>query len=586
MINLTLIALSDAMPKVILLAISKIGYSIELCYWKINMNTFKQSMEWQSLFTHQQFIATQRMQDWFEQDPNRFEKFSLHCGEIFLDYSKNRITSETLQLLCRLAEKCQLKQKIEALFTGQTINFTEKTPALHTALRNFNPEPLFLNNQDVKQHIRTALDKMRVFSDRIRQKTWLGFTGKPIKDIVNIGIGGSYLGPLMATHALEAYASKDLTCHFISNIDPKHIQAILKKINPETTLFIISSKSFTTLETITNAQTLMTWLQNQLGAQALAAHFVAITAATERAVTFGIPRENTFTLWDWVGGRYSIWSTIGLPLAILIGMDPFLEFLRGAEQMDQHFRQADLSHNMPVIMALLGIWYINFFNTHHHAIVPYSHHLNYLRQYLQQLEMESNGKQISHHGGEIDFHTCPVIFGDQGCNGQHSFHQLLHQGRHLIPVDFILTGSDPSELDHHHDILIASGLSQAQALMRGKSYLETFNELQNTGIDEAECHFLAKHKSIPGNRPSNVLFINRITPHNLGALIALYEHKTVVQGIIWQINSFDQWGVELGKKLLPSILEDITSKNRSASIASDSSTKGLIQHYKSLRNTL
>lgn len=544
-----------------------------------------QSKEWQSLLKHQEAISELRIQDWFDTDPNRFHDFSLQFDDLFLDYSKNRITKETLELLLELAKKCQLKQRIEELFAGQPLNITEKIPALHTALRSLRKDPLLLNNIDVRIEIAASLDKIRKFSDDIRQQKKRGVTGKPITDIVNIGIGGSHLGPLMTTHALASYALPNLKCHFISNIDAAHIHHTLEQINPETTLFIVSSKSFTTLETTTNTKTLISWVKKHLGTTAIATHFVAVTAQPTRALAMGFAKENIFDLWDWVGGRYSIWSAIGLPLAILIGMDQFLEFLKGAEAMDQHFISADFSQNMPVIMALLSVWYINFFRTKHHAIVPYSHHLNYFRQYLQQLEMESNGKQISADGVEIDIPTCPVIFGDQGCNGQHSFHQLLHQGRHLIPVDFILIGSPTDNIDHHHDILIASGLSQAQALMRGKSYEENLKELQGSDLSDDERMKLAKHKTIPGNRPSNVLFIKKITPRSVGALIALYEHKTFVQSVIWKINSFDQWGVELGKTLLPSILENILAKEASTSFTSDASTKGLIEYYKNLRKS-
>lgn len=547
------------------------------------MKTLTELMEWQALRAHQNEIASQRMQDWFDQDTQRFEQFSLKNSGILFDYSKNRITAKTLHLLNKLAHACQLKQKIEDLFSGRLVNTSEKRPALHTALRNPNASSLLFNNNNIMPEIRTTLEKMHVFSEKIRQKSWLGCTGKPIKDIVNIGIGGSHLGPLMTINGLADFAKKDLHCHFISNIDSAHLHSILEKINPETTLFIISSKSFTTLETITNATTLRLWLINQLGKKEITPHFIAITTETKLAIEFGIPNENIFTLWDWVGGRYSIWSAIGLPLAIMIGMDLFLEFLHGAHEMDQHFQHVEFSQNMPVIMGLLGIWYINFFESAHHAVIPYCHHLNYLRMYLQQLDMESNGKNISHHGSVIDIRTCPVIFGEQGCNGQHAFHQLLHQGQHLIPVDFILVGKEKNDLDHHQDILIGSGLSQAQALMQGKSYSEAFAELKSQGHSESDCEFLARHKSVPGNRPSNILFLNKITPHSLGALLALYEHKTFVQGVIWQINSFDQWGVELGKKLLPAILADLNSKMPQNTISSDSSTQGLIKHYKNLR---
>lgn len=547
------------------------------------MNKLTERVEWQALQAHAKTIASSNMQDWFSQDPQRFSRFSLTVGEILFDYSKNRITADTLNLLSQLARATHLPQKINGLFSGEAINSTEKRPALHTALRAPRTQSVFVNGQNIIPAIQATLEKMREFTDKIRNKTWRGITGKPIRDIVNIGIGGSHLGPLMAISALADFAKEDLRCHFISNIDSTHLNAVLKQIDPESTLFIISSKSFTTLETMTNAETLYHWLQTKLKARELVPHFIAITAATEKALAFGIPKENIFNLWDWVGGRYSIWSAIGLPLALLIGMDNFMRFLAGAHAMDQHFQHSELTENMPVLMGLLSIWYINFFGATHHAIVPYSHPLNYLRSHIQQLDMESNGKSITKQGEKIHFLTGPVILGEQGCNGQHAFHQLFHQGNHLIPVDFILVGKGKDELANHHSILVSSGLSQAKALMQGKSYAEALAELPLEGNTAAEREQLAKHKVVPGNRPSNLLFLNQLTPHNLGALIALYEHKTFVQGAIWDINSFDQWGVELGKNLLPHILTALNSQNPQYDAPHDSSTQGLIQHYKNLR---
>ncbi len=542
--------------------------------------------EWIALKNHYETIANERMQDWFALDTNRFSRFSLSLEELLLDYSKNRILPETIDLLCFLAEKVNLSTEIDGLFSGKPLNYSEKRPALHTLLREKGVRDFFVNGQNISLDIKAELQKMRLFTEKVRDQTWRGVTGKPVESIVNIGMGGSHLGPLMAIHALSDYATPDLHYHAISNIDSAHLRDILKQLDPEKTLFIVSSKSFTTLETITNAKTIQHWLTKHLGQKATAQHFIAVTAAPLQALQFGIPLQNIFTLWDWVGGRYSIWSAIGLPLALMIGMDAFLDFLQGAKIMDEHFKTADFSKNMPVIMGLLGVWYINFFKTTHHAIIPYSHHLHYLRSHLQQLEMESNGKNITQKGTLIDFLTAPVILGEQGCNGQHAFHQLLHQGQHLIPVDFILNGSPNHEWEHHHDILIGSGLSQAQALMRGKTFNEALNELKNEGLSLIDATDLAKHKIIPGNRPSNILFMNGITPRNLGMLIALYEHKTFVQGVIWQINSFDQWGVELGKKLLPSILTDLNLKTTILTNSHDSSTQGLIDHYKKLKATI
>jgi glucose-6-phosphate isomerase len=546
------------------------------------MTKLTQLAEWQALSAHQKAIAAEQMQDWFKHDAQRFETFSLRFQGILFDYSKNRIISESIKLLIKLALATQLPEKITALMSGKIVNHSEQRAALHTALRAPETSQIILNGENIIPKIHATLHKMRGFTQQIRDKTWTGSTGKPMRFIVNIGIGGSHLGPLMATHALKDYASSDLSCHFISNIDSAHLQEVLAKIDPETTLFIISSKSFTTLETMTNAKTLRQWMQKQLGTIDLRKHFVAVTAATDAAITFGIPQENIFTLWDWVGGRYSLWSAIGLPLALMTGMDAFMEFLAGAHAMDEHFQQAEFSQNIPVIMGLLSIWYINFFGASHHAVVPYSHRLNYFRTHLQQLEMESNGKSISQQGDAIDFLTGPVILGEQGCNGQHAFHQLLHQGQHFIPVDFIFSSADQGDLGHHQDILVGSGLSQAQALMRGKSFAEALQELQAEGYSKEESERLARHKIIPGNRPSNIIFLDQISPYHLGMLLALYEHKTFVQGAIWGINSFDQWGVELGKSLLPRILENLHYANHPGHL--DSSTQGLIEHYRKLRN--
>lgn len=546
------------------------------------MNTLP---EWRALEAHYEQIADYRMQDWFATDALRFSTFSLRVGELLLDYSKNRICSETIQLLCNLADAMQLRPKIEALFTGSAVNTSESRSALHTALRDPTDTPLMVSGKNIKPLIHENLEKMRAFVQRVQEDQWLGCTGKPIRDIVNIGIGGSHLGPLLTTCALTHYVKPGLRCHFISNIDAAHIQEVLDQINPEETLVVISSKSFTTLETTTNTNAVKTWLENKLGHKNLANHFVAITAATNKAVAFGIPEAQVFPMWDWIGGRYSIWSAIGLPLALLIGMPHFEAFLRGAHEMDEHFRHAEFSQNMPVLMGLLGIWYINFFAANNQAIVPYTHLLSHLRTYLQQADMESNGKNMSRHGEQIHYATGPIIWGEQGCNAQHAFHQLLHQGTHFIPVDFILVGKNNSNLDYtddHQDMLIASGLSQAQALLQGKSYQQALEEALAEGLQDTDAHTLAQHKTIPGNRPSNLLFLNQLTPHNLGALLALYEHKIYVQGVIWNINSFDQWGVELGKQLLPKILADL--QNTLSPLTHDSSTQGLIEHYKNLRS--
>lgn len=508
---------------------------------------------------HHQTIVEKCMSDWFIEDTERFPRLSIQVGDILLDYSKNRLTSETISLLCDLARENNLAKEINALFSGEMLNSTEKRAALHTALRD-KSSSLFVHGKDISAEIHATLQKMKIFTDQIRHQEWRGATGKPITDIINIGIGGSHLGPQMTTRALEAYSQRDLRCHFISNIDETHINDVLDKINPEASLFIISSKSFTTFETIHNAKNIYTWLQRKLG-KSVEKHFVAVTANPEKALEFGIPENQIFKLWDWVGGRYSIWSAIGLPLAIMIGMENFLAFLDGAHGMDKHFRETPFEQNMPVILALIGIWYINFFHASQHAIIPYVHQLTLLPDYLQQLDMESNGKRTHINNYAIDYATGPVIFGKHGCDSQHSYFQLLHQGQHFIPVDFVLTGEQ--------DMLVASALSQAQALMHG------LTETDNTS--------LSAHKSIPGNRPNNMLFLDSITPFNLGALLALYEHKIYVQGKLWGINSFDQWGVELGKKLLPQILHDLQQDKTTST--HDASTHGLIQHYKNMRKS-
>lgn len=542
--------------------------------------------EWHELSVHYNEIGRQTMQSWFAEDPHRFQRFSLQMGDILLDYSKNRITPKTLELLCQLANKVQLSDKISALFKGESINLTEKRPALHTALRCRRNQPLYINGQNVMSDIEAALTKMHAFTEKVRNREWLGITGKPVQNVVNIGIGGSYLGPEMVIHALSEFVTDSIRCHFISNIDSAHLKDVLKNINPETTLFILSSKSFTTLETETNIKAVRAWLKKQFHdipeSTYLPRHFVAVTAAIEKAITLGLPSANIFPIWDWVGGRYSVWGSTGLPVALMIGMDNFLEFLHGAHVMDTHFQEAEFSVNMPVILALIGIWYINFFNAGSHAIIPYSHHLNQLRAHLQQLDMESNGKSVSVHGKQISYATGPIIWGENGCNGQHAFHQLLHQGQTFVPVDFLLIGEN--HLNPQHDILIASALSQAQALLIGKTSDQIRAELLAEGYSKEAADYLSIHKSIPGNRPSNILFLNKLSPHSLGTLIALYEHKVFVQGAIWGINSFDQWGVELGKQLLPPILKDLTDPQRQAH--HDGSTLGLIKHYKKMKSAV
>lgn len=547
------------------------------------MKKLTEFKEWLALSHHHEEIAGQHMRDWFTQDKQRFQDFHLQSGDIMLDYSRNRITHQTMKLLCQLAQAVHLPEKMEAQFTGQMINTTENRPALHTALRDQSHAPIFVNNENMTPKIMDSMQKLRDFVTQIHNHTWTGITGKPISHVVNIGIGGSHLGPMMCTNALKDFAVSSLKIHYISSVDDHQVNEVLQQIDPESTLFIISSKSFTTIETLTNTRTVLAFMEEKLGFDAIKKHFIAVTAADTKARALGIPQENIFPLWEWVGGRYSIWSAVGLPLMLMIGNEHFADFLQGAYEMDQHFRQADFSRNMPVILAMLDIWYVNFFGATAQAIVPYIHRLRYLVPYLQQAEMESNGKSIDATGHRIHYPTSPVIFGEEGCSGQHTYHQLLHQGSHFIPVDFILA-STPHTFGKniHQDLLIASCLSQAQALMRGKTYDETYAELVAAKLPPDIAAELAHHQMIAGNKPSNTLILKQMNPKNLGALIALYEHKIFVQGVVWDINSFDQWGVELGKQLLPGVLKYIECEQADDNI--DSATMGIIHHLSHLHS--
>jgi len=520
------------------------------------------------------------MREWFDEDKQRFSRFHLQCGEILLDYSRNRITDETISLFCQLADAVQLRQKIASLFAGEPVNITENRPALHTALRDNTRQKILINGENIADTILAAQQKMRDFTADIHSGKYTGITGKPIRHIINIGIGGSHLGPMMCTHALKEFALPHLDIHFISSVDEDPLMSLLQKIDPETSLFIISSKSFSTIEPLTNARTLSTWLKNKLGEEAIKKHFIALTAHAKKAAEFGIAEENIFPIWEWVGGRYSIWSVIGLPLMLMIGDKQFSRFLDGAHAMDQHFKHSKFSENMPVLMAVLGVWYVNFFGASAQAIAPYASRLRHLIPYLQQAEMESNGKCTDKNANLISYSSGSIIFGEEGCDSQHSYLQLLHQGQHFIPVDFIMTGNAGTSL-LHQDILLASCLSQAQALMRGKKLEEAYEELIAENHTPQKAKELAAHKMVPGNKPNNILFLDRINPFNLGALIALYEHKIFVQSVIWNINAFDQWGVELGKQLLPDILRHVQDEKAGESI--DSATAGLIHHLKSIR---
>ncbi len=503
---------------------------------------------WQALAQHQKKIASHHMRDWFSQNENRLSQFSLQVHDLFFDYSRNRITTETLSLLMALAESVDIPNKIEHLMNGMNVNVSENRPALHTALRDKQHTAIYVQDKNIALDIARERERLCDVVHQIHTGTWKGATGKPIKSIINIGIGGSHTGAMMTIHALREYAITDLKFYFLSRIDESHVNEILNAIDAETSLFIISSKSFTTLETRTNTETVLSWMKSKLPSDFLSHHMIAVTAAVDKALTMGIPQQHIFPIWDWVGGRYSIWSAVGLPLMLMMGNDHFNDFLQGAYEIDQHAKTADMTQNMPVLMALLSIWYRNFFHTQSQAIIPYSYRLRYLVPYLQQAEMESNGKQIHVTGETLSYATSPVIFGEEGCLGQHTYHQLLHQGQALIPVDFILVG------DTNNTLLLASGLSQAEALMRGKTIEEAFETLLSQGVDQHQAKALALHQMVPGNKPSNIIYLKQITPKNLGALIALYEHKIFVESVIWGINPFDQWGVELGKQLLPDIL--------------------------------
>ncbi|MEQ5837349.1 glucose-6-phosphate isomerase [Marinobacter sp. NFXS9] len=535
--------------------------------------------EWKTLIDHQASLKDTHMRDLFDQDPERFQNYFTTAAGISLDYSKNLITRETMPHLMALARACKVPEQIEAMFRGDNINTSENRPALHTALRNLSDEPMRVGDQDIMPEVRSTLARMEEFVWRIRSTQWRGFTNKPFTDVVSIGIGGSFLGPKLVSAALKPYWHGRLNCHYVANIDGSHITEVLRHINPETTLFLIQSKSFKTQETLENTKVAREWFLHNGGDEALISkHFVAVTANEKEAIDFGIAEENIFPMWDWVGGRYSLWSAIGLPTALTIGMENFRSLLSGAHAMDQHFKNAPLEENLPVILALLGVWYGNFWGADAHAILPYDHYLRGLPAHLQQLDMESNGKCVTHDGTSVNYETGPIIWGGAGANGQHAYHQLLHQGTRMSPADFIIPLRTHNPVATHHAILFANCLSQAQALMRGKNLDEARAELRDQGLDEAAIEKLAPHKVIPGNKPSNTILFERSTPRTVGALVALYEHKTFVQGAIWDVDSFDQWGVELGKQLGQDILDRLLASSDDKQ--TDSSTDGLIDLFR------
>jgi glucose-6-phosphate isomerase len=546
------------------------------------MSALTSSAAWQALQRHAEAAAGLHLRDLFAEDPKRFERFSLREGDLLLDVSKNRITAETLRLLLDLARAADLEGWRDRMFAGERINSTEDRAVLHIALRNRANRRVLVDGQDVMPAVNGVLARMRDFSERVRGGAWQGHTGQAIGDVVNIGIGGSDLGPLMVCEALKPYQSKDLRPHFVSNVDGAHLAHTLAGLDPARTLFIVASKTFTTQETMTNAASARAWLLEGLGDErAVAKHFVAVSTNAEAVAAFGIDTANMFEFWDWVGGRYSLWSSIGLPIALAVGFARFEELLAGAHAMDEHFRTAPLERNLPVILGLVGLWYRNFLGACSHAVLPYDQHLHRLAAYLQQGDMESNGKAVRRDGTAVDYDTGPIIWGEPGTNGQHAFYQLIHQGTTLIPADFLAAAESLTPLGDHHDKLLANFFAQPEALAFGKTAEEARAELVRAGLSGAALEALLPHKVFPGNRPSNAILYRRLDPTTLGRLIALYEHKIFTQGVLWNINSFDQWGVELGKQLAQAILPELAG---AAPVAShDSSTNGLINHLKALR---
>ena len=542
------------------------------------------TLAWKELEIHAYEMKQRHMKDLFAQDPDRFSTFSQTLEDILLDYSKNIITQETLDLLFKLAEDCGVKEATEKMFTGEIINGTEGRAVLHVALRNRGSEPILVDGEDVMPEVNEVLDRMKAFSDRIHSGAHTGYTGKPLTTVVNIGIGGSDLGPVMVTEALKPYWIEGRQVHFVSNIDGTHLAEVLKVIDPETTLFLVASKTFTTQETMTNARSARQWFLDQGGSKEdVAKHFVALSTNAAGVTDFGIAEENMFGFWDWVGGRYSLSSSIGMSIALTIGFEHFAGLLDGLHSMDQHFRLAALEENLPVKLALIGLWYTNFFDSETEAILPYDQYMHRFPAYFQQGNMESNGKSVDRNGDPIeDYDTGPIIWGEPGTNGQHAFYQLIHQGTRVIPCDFIAPAISHNPLGDHHAILLSNFFAQTEALMNGKTAAEVEDELRADGKSDEEIAKLVPFKVFDGNQPTNSLLVKEITPYTLGQLIALYEHKIFVQGVIWNIYSFDQWGVELGKQLAKAILPELQGDGAVAS--HDSSTNGLINAYKNWRN--
>ena len=543
------------------------------------MTTLTQSAPWQTLSSLAESVKSAHMRDWFADDAQRAERLQASACGIFLDYSKNRVTDDVLTALFDLADAQGVDAQKAAMFNGEIINTTEGRAVLHTALRNFSGNPVMVDGKDVMPEVLATLDKIQAFTHSIHSGEHKGYTGKAIKHVVAIGIGGSFLGPKIMTEALKPYRTDAVKVHFVANVDGCHIHDVLSERDHEDTLIVMSSKSFSTQETLQNTLTAKAWFLKQGGTQEdIAKHFVAVSSNVKAATEFGIAEENIFPMWDWVGGRYSLWSAIGLPISLALGFDNFKGLLEGAYAMDEHFKTAPKEQNLPVLLAVLGVWYRNFFDAQSQVLLPYYHYLRGLPAYVQQLDMESNGKLVTQAGEAIDYETGPIIWGSEGTNGQHSFHQLIHQGHGVIPVDFLMPLNVPNQDDTHHAMLASNCFGQAQALMQGKTFEDCYADLNGKGLDDAEQTRLAQHKTMPGNKPSNTMLFEKLDPFTLGALVAMYEHKVFVQGVIWQLNSFDQWGVELGKVLGNQVLAGIQGDADSADF--DSSTQQLINRFK------
>jgi glucose-6-phosphate isomerase len=541
------------------------------------MALVNETAQWKALEAHWKQMSAVRMSDLFAAEPDRATRLSLRAPNLFVDFSKNIATDETLSLLLDLAKAVDLNGWIRRMFRGDHINNTENRAVLHVALRNRSNRPVMVDGEDVMPAINAELEKIDLFVTGVRSGDWHGFTGKSIRDVVNIGIGGSNLGPLMVCEALRHYQTNDLRVHFVSNVDGTHLTETLRDLEADQTLFIIASKTFTTQETMTNARSARDWLVTRLGPAAVRDHFVAVSTNAAQVAEFGIDTRNMFRFWDWVGGRYSLWSVIGVPIALAVGMDRFRQLLVGAHEMDNHFQSRDLKDNVPVILALLGVWYANFAGARTHAVLPYDQYLMYLPSYLQQADMESNGKGVTRDGVGVEYTTGPVVWGEPGTNGQHAFFQLIHQGTQMIPADFIAAIKSHNPLGDHQAQLMANFFAQTEALMRGRTAEEARAEMLTAGMAPAQVEVLAPHRSFPGNRPTNTILVDKLTPRALGALIALYEHRIFVQGVIWGLNSFDQWGVELGKQLAGVILGELERGEVGAD--HDASTAALLDYY-------